>query len=429
MNTQAEELNQVLSREHSTLYSFFSRKGQEIFFPKQGILAQSAAAKGKRINATIGEAVEDDGSPMSLSALKSEINIDASKAFPYAPSYGKPEIRKAWKDHLFKKNPGLAGKNISLPVATCGITHALSIAAYLFLEEGSELFIPDMYWENYNLIFNNWFNVKTVTYNLFKDGNMDMEALANVLSGSNRRISVLMNFPNNPTGYTPTDKEAAAIIKMVQESAERGNKVLVLLDDAYFGLVFEKDVYKESLFSSLAGLHENVLCVKMDGPTKEDYVWGFRVGFITYGIKGANEAVYGAVESKTGGAIRGNISNISNLAQSLLLEAYTRPGYDDEKTVKFSILEKRYRRVKEVLEQNPQYKEVFEPLPFNSGYFMCVRLKDGLDGNKIWKTLLDEFDTGLIHLNGLFRVAFSSLKDALIPELFENVYKAALKNR
>ena len=48
-----------------------------------------------------------------------------------------------------------------------------------------------------------------------------------------------------------------------------------------FGLVYENGIFKESLFSKLADLHENVLAVKVDGATKEDYAWGFRVGFIT----------------------------------------------------------------------------------------------------------------------------------------------------
>ena len=38
----------------------------------------------------------------------------------------------------------------------------------------------------------------------------------------------------------------------------------------------------------LVDLHPNVLGIKLDGATKEDYVWGFRVGFITFGFKGAN---------------------------------------------------------------------------------------------------------------------------------------------
>ena len=61
---------------------------------------------------------------------------------------------------------------------------------------------------------------------------------------------VLLNFPNNPTGYTPGAQEAA-IVSAIQEAAEAGMNIVVVTDDAYFGLFFE-DSLKESLFG-LAG--------------------------------------------------------------------------------------------------------------------------------------------------------------------------------
>jgi hypothetical protein len=39
----------------------------------------------------------------------------------------------------------------------------------------------------------------------------------------------------------------------------------------------------------LCDAHPNILAVKLDGPTKEDYVWGFRVGFLTFGIRDATQ--------------------------------------------------------------------------------------------------------------------------------------------
>ena len=97
---------------------------------------------------------------------------------------------------------------------------------------------------------------------------------------------VLLNFPNNPSGYTPTVAEAKAIVACLTAEAARGSAVVVLIDDAYFGLVFEDGVIGESIFVDLADAHPNLLAVKIDGATKEDYVWGFRVGFLTYRHQG-----------------------------------------------------------------------------------------------------------------------------------------------
>ena len=46
-----------------------------LFFPKKGILAQTADAKGKKINATIGAALEEDGTPMRLNSIAKKIDV------------------------------------------------------------------------------------------------------------------------------------------------------------------------------------------------------------------------------------------------------------------------------------------------------------------------------------------------------------------
>ena len=128
---------------------------------------------------------------------------------------------------------------------------------------------------------------------------------------------MLLNFPNNPTGYTPSVSEAQAIVQVLKDAAASGTKLVVLLDDAYFGLFYE-DSIKESLFGLLAESHPNILPVKIDGATKENYVWGLRVGFITYA---ATPDVLDALEQKTKGIIRGTISSGSHISQTILLES------------------------------------------------------------------------------------------------------------
>jgi aspartate/methionine/tyrosine aminotransferase len=240
---------------------------------------------------------------------------------------------------------------------------------------------------------------------------------------SDTKKTLILNFPNNPTGYTPTTEEVKQLVDVIKTSADSGNKILALIDDAYFGLVYEQGIETQSVFAYLANLHDNILAIKVDGPTKEDYVWGFRTGFITYGIKNGTEELYNALEAKTAGAIRGDISNASNLSQSLLLKAYQSETYQQEKEEKFKLLYSRYLAVKKAV-NNPEYADYFVPFPFNSGYFMCVKLKAGIDGEKFRNLLLDKYDTGVINMNNMIRIAFSSVPEGSIPELFENMYKA-----
>jgi DNA-binding transcriptional MocR family regulator len=79
--------------------------------------------------------------------------------------------------------------------------------------------------------------------------------------------------------------------------------------------------------------------------------------------------------------------------------------------------------VKQTLD-NHKYTEYFRAFPYNSGYFMCVKLKEGLDGEKIRNILLEKYDTGIININNVIRIAFSSVSEKDIPQLFENIYNA-----
>ena len=424
VSEEAEDLNKTISTSHPFITQLLSEKGKAIFFPRMGTLKQGAEAKDKRINATLGIATEDDNSPMRLRALSDLIPLNPKGIFPYAPSSGVPELRQAWKDLLYKKNPSL-NNSISLPVVTNGLSHALSILGYLFVEQGDEIILTDIHWENYHLIFQLGWRAVFRPFNTFDHDRFDLNSFEKeVFKGSGKKI-LLLNFPNNPTGYTLTNEEAYQTIDIIKRIADRGNPLVVIMDDAYFGLVYEKGVYKESLFSKLANLHENVLAVKVDGATKEDYAWGFRVGFITYGSKDIDERTCKALEDKTAGAIRGNISSASHLSQRLLLNTILSDQYQEEKERKYHLLKSRYNRVCDILTKNKQkFSEYFSHLPFNSGYFMCIKLKDNLDAEAVRQRLLSTYSTGLITVDNLLRIAYSSVPENDIPLMFDNIYNA-----
>jgi aspartate/methionine/tyrosine aminotransferase len=427
-NPLAEGLNKDLHSGAPQILEMLSERGKSIYFPFKGILGQSAEAKSSKINATIGTAFEDDGSALALECLEAMVNVP-SDSFLYAPSFGLQKLREEWGKLLTVKNPGLAGKTYSLPVVTAALTHGLSLAGYLFLDAGDEVIIPDLYWDNYELLFTEGYGAKLKFYNTFVNKGFDIAAFSKALNeGQPRKRFVLLNFPNNPTGYTVTESEAKALCAEIRKSAEAGNKIVVVLDDAYFGLVYEEGIAKESLFVSLVDQHPNVLGVKLDGPTKEDYVWGFRVGFITFGFKGANAAQLKALENKAAGAVRGTISNVSCLSQAILLKGYTAPEYAAQKKQKYEVLANRVRRIRATLKEHPEYAESFEIVPFNSGYFMCVK-PIGVDNEELRKELIANYSTGVIVLSGLIRLAFSSVPIQHIDTLFANLHSAIRKLR
>ena len=164
------------------------------------------------------------------------------------------------------------------------------------------------------------------------------------------------------------------------------------------------------------------MAVKLAGCTKENFVWGLRVGFITYGLTadGHEAAVYEALEKKTAGCIRGNISNASHLGQSIVLKSMQSEKYPAEKDEKFAVLKTRAQKVKSVL-SDPKYKDAWEAYPFNSGYFMCIRLKK-VNAEKLRVHLLDKYGVGLIAIGeDNLRVAFSCIDVDDIQTLFDLV--------
>jgi len=422
LNIAAIELNKVILSNNLAVFDLLSEKGKGMYYPSKGIPAQSAEAKGKEIDATIGMAIDENSSPLVLELIAKEVSLSKKDIFNYSSSFGNNELREVWKKMIFKKNPSL-NSEISLPIVTGALTHGLNLCAFLFVNENDSIIMPNLYWGNYKLIFSNWFGGKINTFEMFKGNEFNLDGLKEKLDSISGKKIVLLNFPNNPTGYSLTLSEADKIVELLKEDAEKGNKLLVLVDDAYFGLVYKEGIFKESLFSKLSNLHENLLAVKIDGPTKEDFVWGFRIGFLTFGIKNGSKEFYSALESKVAGAIRASVSNLSTISQSLLLKAYSSKDYASQKQENFSLLKKRFEEVNKVLE-NKKYLEYFEVLPYNSGYFMCIKPKKPLESEKLRKILLQEYSTGVISQGDLLRIAFSATKTSSIEKLFDNIYNA-----
>jgi aspartate/methionine/tyrosine aminotransferase len=423
----AKKLNETILQGNPHLYEMLSEVGKALFFPK-GILFQGAEAKEKayRFNATIGIATEKGGA-MHLPPVMSMLNgLSPEESLTYASSFGLLPLRKAWKVAMLEKNPSLSGKVISLPIVSQALTHGLSVVSDMWVDPGDAIILPDKMWGNYNLIFQVRRHAEILHYPLFdSDGKYNLGAFKACLESEakkRKKLIVLLNFPNNPTGYTITPDEALGIGEILRNIGESGTNVIAVTDDAYFGLFYDDKCLKESTFARLTATHPRLLCIKLDGATKEDFVWGLRVGFVTYGarIEGESGPVYEALEKKTAGAVRGSISNASRLSQEIVLRTMRSGDYHRNKEEKLQTMKERALEVKRVL-SDAKYGGAWEVYPFNSGYFMCLKLKT-VDAEALRVHLLDRYGVGLISLGETdLRVAFSCLEKEDIKELFDTV--------
>ena len=431
LNPLAKALNQSLEQAAPEVYSLLSALGKRLYFPK-GILAQGAEAKAKgtRFNATIGIATED-GQPMHLPAIhRSLAGLTADEAYNYAPPNGRQKLRELWRDKQLAENPSMRGKTVGLPIVTAAITHGLSLVGDLFVDPGDVIIAPDQLWDNYSLTFETRLGARIETFPLFSHDEFNLVGFADTLRAQGKqrqKLLVILNFPNNPTGYMPTPAEGQEIVAALEAEAKQGTKLVVLCDDAYFGLFYHLGgrSLTESLFGDLTNLHRNILPVKLDGATKELFVWGLRCGFVTFGLGHTEhgQAALDALDAKARADIRSAISNSPMLSQTLVEKALTLAAIGDERKQKLAVLEARAKEVYRVA-RDPRFAQSWDVYPFNSGYFMLIKVK-GVDAGTLRVHLLDKHATGLICTSPTdLRVAFSCLEVEQVAPLFDLVHTA-----
>ena len=409
--------------------SFFSKLGENIILP-QDVLIQSkeTAAIPGAINATIGIATSNKKAMALPSINKVITEINNSEYLPYSPTPGLPKMRELWKEKILADNPSINKDFLSLPMVTTGITQGIDIAANLFSESGDALLLPNLFWQNYAQIYTIKLGNMIYKYNQFDENNeFSISNFKETLySIKEDKISLILNFPNNPTGYTPSDAELNSLVDVISTYAkENKNKQLIIVsDDAYFGLFFEKN-HKTPTLSATYKLaeNENCLIVKLDGITKEFYSWGLRVGFITYYTK--NNELRKVLLEKTQGYLRSTTSSPSNLSQQIAVRLLDNKQ-SLEKEINDKIIEERYNELKQAISKE-QLDQLVRVLPFNSGYFFTIKLPSNINAHEFRLKFLNEYKYGVYSMDDEhIRIAFSCLDKELIPELI-NKFKQCIK--
>ncbi len=428
LNPLAEALNAKLAEAAPETHAMLSPMGRRLYFPK-GILAQSAEAKAQahRFNATIGIATEGGEAMYLPSVAKYVSDIAPDDVFPYASAGGRARLRELWQEKQRKENPAQAAKTTGLPVVTSALTHGLALVGDLFVAPGDRIVLPDKLWGNYRLTYEVRYGAEIATFPLFDGEGFNVAAFRETLrreAATHEKLIVLLNFPNNPTGYMPTVAEHEAIAEALVDCARSGTRVVAVCDDAYFGLFYHLRGRSatESLFGRLAGEHKNLLAIRLDGATKELFVWGLRCGFFTVGPgdPGSAEVVNEVIDTKLRGAIRSGISNSPMLSQTLVERALSDPAMSAERDAKCEVLRERAERV-DAVAREARFAESWDVYPFNSGYFMCVALR-GVSAESTRRHLLEQHETGLIATSEHdLRVAFSCLEVDDVEPMFELV--------
>jgi aspartate/methionine/tyrosine aminotransferase len=406
-----DQLNERLAGSHPVARRFLTAMGERLYFPN-GIPSQAAEAKHTRLNASIGQITDGHGAPLPLGAMRRlTAEVDPRETYLYSTVGGTAALRDAWAARL--RNRGEVG--MSRPAVTSGMTHGISVLANLFVDERSTVWLPKPSWGNYRLIFEGHRGARLQSYDILTksasgEHRFTLDGLERMVASPSGHDVVVLNFPGNPTGYTPTAEEGKEIVRLLRSHP---GPLLVIVDDAYQDLVYESGLMPRSAFFELADCPPDThLVAKVDGATKELLFFGGRVAFLTFAASGDAAIV---LEEKVKGDLRATINVPSGLPQALVLAALQDPNLDEEIHTVLDLLGRRYRALKAALAHHE-----IACVPFNSGCFALVPTVR--PSEEVRKTLLgDGIGVVAIDDHRSIRLAYCSVDENDIDALVAGI--------
>jgi len=105
-----------------------------------------------------------------------------------------------------RKNPSLAGKKISMPIVTGGVTHALSLVGDLFVNKGEMVLLPDSSGRitSCSLASASKRRWRSIRFSTPRAGSTSRRSARRwPLAPRSWKTILILNFPTNPTGYIP----------------------------------------------------------------------------------------------------------------------------------------------------------------------------------------------------------------------------------
>ncbi|MFX0070252.1 MAG: aminotransferase class I/II-fold pyridoxal phosphate-dependent enzyme [Candidatus Hermodarchaeota archaeon] len=448
---------------NTPLYTCLSDLAKRIFLP-DGIFYWSGRAKKEaEIVGTIGSAFgyekdfidggSDEWVPCYLEDIKKYSTINIKELVPYAPIGGISDIRTIWKKWIIKKsdydiNSEIEKINrlenyITNPLITSGVTNGIFLAGTFFLNSGEFIISPNKRWGNYDNILIKNLNAKIKSFDFFKNNRINIQGLKKAIgevSRAQNKIIIILNFPNNPTGYAPLTEEADQIIDLLKKShQETGKPIIVFVDDAYEPYIYNDKVLNQSIFYKLHELDGDIIPIKLDGITKELLMYGGRIGFFTIGLKPnwtSNdkelELLKNEINNKLEGINRSTVSNCNHFYQAVTQKIFEQKGMEQiiktRDKVK-ALLKERYEKINSELTKikNPDISID----PNSGGFFVFVNLNpEKIKATEFADHLLKKYKVGVIpiekpddNINGI-RIAYCSIDVNKISEFIKRIQSA-----
>ena len=265
--------------------------------PKSKIRELFDLASGRTDIISLGIGQPDFPTPEP--AIKGNIDALKKNITTYAPTKGVPELLQLLEKKVADVNNIQVNWEENI-ILTNGGSGAITLAYASIFNPGDELIIcsPNFVSYFYCGIF---FGVKVVEVERNNDFSPNIEKIRKAVTDKTKAI--LINSPNNPTGYALERKELEEIIDIVIE-----NDLYLISDEVYENYIY--DGLKQVSPASLDGMSERT--ITLNAMSKLFSATGFRLGYViankeiidlmsvytTYTVAGTNHAAqYGFIEA------------------------------------------------------------------------------------------------------------------------------------
>jgi len=265
--------------------------------PKSKIRELFDLASGRSDVISLGIGQPDFATPKP--AIQGNIEALNKNITTYAPTRGVPELLRLIEYKVAKVNDIQANWEENL-ILTNGGSGAITLAYASIFNSGDELIISSPNFVSY-FYCGIFFGVKVIEVERNNDFSPNIEKIRQAVT--NKTKAILINSPNNPTGYALDRKELEELVDIVIE-----NDLYLISDEVYENYVY--DGLKQVSPASLDGMFERT--ITLNAMSKLFSATGFRLGYVvaskeiidlmsvytTYTVAGTNHAAqYGFIEA------------------------------------------------------------------------------------------------------------------------------------
>lgn len=284
--------------------------------------ARQRRRSGERIvDATLGALMTESGElailPTVARALREVSPNDWAK---YAPILGRADFLDAVTADLL---PDRSVRRCAVTVASPGGSGALHLAIAAATRPRDAVLTSSLHWAPYQTLCGAQGRALT-TYEMFDDaGSFDLSGLdrrLHTLLAHQGRALLILNDPcHNPTGYTMTDEDWNALVRVICRRASDGD-ISVVLDHAYAGYARSGGARSVESLSRLRGVAR--LFVAWSA-SKLFTMYGLRVGALVALCRDEEEST--SVSQSLGNICRGTWSNCNHGGMSAIARLMTDP--------------------------------------------------------------------------------------------------------